>query len=76
MEEAWPALSPSPRFSPCWEEETALSLLLALQPPLGSGQGHSQILAGGWGRDGEGETQLGTIAGSLRAGRRPQSTFL
>lgn len=52
------------------------SLLLALQPPLGSGQGHSQILAGGWGRDGEGETQLGTIAGSLGlvAGPSPRSS--
>lgn len=51
------------------------SLLLALQPPLRSGQGHSQNLAGGWGRQGE-ETRLGTIAGSLQAGRLPQSTFL
>lgn len=31
---------------------------------------------GGWGRDGEGETGLGTIAGSSQAGLPPQSTFL
>lgn len=47
MGETWPALPPSPRFSLCLEEETALfSPLGPAEPPLGSGPGQGQILSG------------------------------
>lgn len=65
-----------PLLFPCWKEETAFLSSPGPEATSGEWPRSKPESSGGWGRDGEGETGLGTIAGSPPAGRPPQSTFL
>lgn len=74
MGEAWPPFLPL--LFPCWKEETAFLSSPGPEATSGEWPRSKPESSGGWGRDGEGEPGLGTIAGSPPAGRPPQSTFL